>query len=126
MNLNDKAANAEISGETNANEELPHGGKVMSLMDHLDELRAVIVRSALIVIGLFIAAMVFSTQIIDFLKIPLINALPEGSTLHFTGPLDPFMATIQVSFLSSLILGCPFWLYQFWKFLEPGLYPRER
>jgi sec-independent protein translocase protein TatC len=108
-------------------DELVDGGKVMSLFDHLDELRVVVVRAVFVIFGLFIVAMIFSTEIIEILKVPLVHALPSGAdALHFTGPMDVFMAGIQVSFLTSLILGCPFWLYQFWRFLEPGLYPKER
>ena len=109
-------------------EELVSGGKVMSLWDHLSELRTRIVRSAITIIGLFIVAFVFSDQILVFLKDPLASALPPeiNSDLHFTGPLDVFITKIKVSFLVAVVFGAPFWLFQFWKFFEPALYPRER
>lgn len=110
-----------------AQEALLHGGKVMSLWEHLNDLRAVVVKSGLFVLLLFFIALAFSTQLIEFLKVPLVDALPEGAnSLHFTGPMDVFSASLKVSFLVALILGCPVWLYQFWRFFEPGLYPSER
>jgi len=109
------------------NEELPIDGSSMSLMDHLGELRTRLFKSFATILVLFVVAMTFSTSLIEFLKIPLLRALPEGSrTLHFTGPLDVLLASLKVSFLSAVVLGCPLWLYQFWKFFEPGLYRKER
>ena len=107
--------------------QLPGGGKVMGLWSHLDELRARLVKSGLTVLVLFVISLAFSTRILNFLKAPLVAALPEGtSALHFTGPMDVFMVNIKVAFLMSVVFGAPAWLYQFWKFLEPALYPKER
>ncbi len=118
----------EANSTTNmSEEELPVNDGNMSLMEHLDELRSRLFKSFATILVLFIIAMSFSTSIIDFLKIPLIKALPESSqSIHFTGPMDVFLASLKVSFLSAVVLGCPLWLYQFWKFFEPGLYPKER
>ena len=58
---------------------------------------------------------------------PLIQVLPPGANaLHFTGPLDVFMVDMKVAMLVGVLMACPFWLFQFWKFFEPALYPRER
>ncbi|MFK7873571.1 MAG: twin-arginine translocase subunit TatC [Oligoflexales bacterium] len=108
-------------------EELPHGGKVMSLWEHLGELRQRLVRSLLLVMVAFFGALVFSNQILDFLKAPLVAALPAGANaLHFTNPLDVFLVGIKVSFFTSIIIAAPYWIMQFWRFLEPALYEHER
>jgi len=36
------------------------------------------------------------------------------------------MAHVKVSFLAGVILTSPFWLYQVWKFIAPGLYVKEK
>ena len=101
--------------------------KVMGLMDHLDELRGRIFRSLIAVIILFAIAFTFASTIFEFIKAPLVDALPEGSNaLHFTGPMDVFVAKIKISFLLAVIGSCPVWLFQFWKFLEPALYDHEK
>ncbi|NRA63706.1 MAG: twin-arginine translocase subunit TatC [Pseudobacteriovorax sp.] len=101
--------------------------KVMGLMDHLGELRTRIFRSLVIVLILFGAAFSISDYIFNVIKEPLVKALPEGSNvLHFTGPMDVFIANIKLSLLVAVIGGCPVWLYQFWKFLEPALYDHEK
>lgn len=115
------------SSEPLTEEELIAGGKVMSVWDHLAELRTRLVRGLSGVIVLFFIAFFFADDIIAFLKLPLIAALPkEHATLHFTGPLDVFLVQIKVAFLTAVTFGCPLWLYQFWMFFEPALYPRER
>ncbi|MEZ4741364.1 MAG: twin-arginine translocase subunit TatC [Bdellovibrionota bacterium] len=106
---------------------LPEGGKVMSLLDHLGELRGRIIKSLLAVIAFFVFALFFSREIIEFLKQPLLEVLPaNANSLHFTGPMDVFIVSIKVSFLASLLAACPVWIYQFWRFVEPALYEHER
>ena len=101
--------------------------KVMGLMEHLGELRTRIFRSLIGIVIIFSIAFTVSSEIFEYLKAPLVRALPEGSNvLHFTGPMDVFVAKIKISFLAAIIGGCPVWLYQFWKFLEPALYDHER
>jgi sec-independent protein translocase protein TatC len=101
--------------------------KMMTLFEHLDELRSRIVKSLLAILIIFAAAMFFSTEIIGILKLPLSAALPAGSnSLHFTGPMDVFVAQIQVAVMISILFACPFWLYQLWSFVEPALYPTEK
>jgi sec-independent protein translocase protein TatC len=99
----------------------------MTLWEHLDELRSRLVKSLFTIMILFIAAFSFANPIITFLKGPLVAAFPDGQgTLHFTGPMDVLVANIKVAFLAAMVFGAPIWLYQFWKFVEPALYPKER
>lgn len=101
--------------------------KVMSLVDHLGELRGCLLKSLLAVLVFFAITLFFSAELINTLKAPLAAALPAGNAvLHFTGPLEVFMASIKTSFLASFVLACPVWLYQFWRFIEPALYANER
>ncbi|MBP6217868.1 MAG: twin-arginine translocase subunit TatC [Oligoflexales bacterium] len=103
------------------------GGKSMGLLDHLNELRQRLIVSLLVITITCLISFFFSSSLILFLKNPLINALPtELEVLHFTGPMEVFLASLRVSFFSGLILSSPVWFYQFWKFLEPALYESER
>ncbi len=101
--------------------------KVMPLLDHLTELRSRLIASGVVVLVLFLLFMVFSEQLLAFLRIPLEQALPEASNaLHFTSPLEVFLANLKVSFLAALVCACPVWLFHFWRFLAPGLLQKER
>ena len=101
--------------------------KAMGLFDHLSELRSRLVKSFVGVIVVFSVAMAYSTPILEFLKMPLKEALPDTpNLLHFTSPLEPFIAQLKVSFLCGFIFGSPIWIYQFWRFVEPALYEKEK
>lgn len=108
-------------------DDLLQGGKVMSLWEHLAELRSRLTRSLLAIVVCFGVALAFADEIIDILKQPLVQVLPAGaSALHFTGPMEVFVVDMKVAFLVGIVTACPLWIYQFWKFFEPALYPKER
>lgn len=115
------------TGDAPTEEQLIAGGKVMSIWDHLSELRSRLVKSFFTILVFFAISFAFAERIIQFLRKPLEQALPSGvDALHFTGPMDVFMVDLKVGFLVSVVVSGPVWLYQFWKFFEPALYPRER
>lgn len=96
-----------------------------TLMDHLVELRSRLMKSLVFVFIATIGAYNFSTEIFDFIRMPILPYLPE-SGLVFTGPTDKFVAHLKVSFFTGVIFSCPFWLFQAWKFIAPGLYTNEK
>lgn len=100
-------------------------GSHQSLIDHLVELRYRLVRSAwAIVIGM-IACYNYTTELFDIIRKPILPYLPTGG-LVFNAPADKFIAHLKIAFLGGLILSCPFWIYQIWKFISPGLYAKEK
>lgn len=92
--------------------------------DHLVELRKRAIRIVLIVIVAGLACFMYSEFIFEFIKAPISPYLPNG--LVFTGVMDKFVAHIKVSIVAGAILSAPFWLYQVWAFIAPGLYYKER
>lgn len=107
-------------------EESP-GDTPMGLFDHLDELRRRLIRSLLAIIVLFAVAFAFSKDILGFLTVPLTSVLDiTGTGLHFTGPMDFFIADIKVGLICAIVFGAPIWAYQAWRFIEPALYSEER
>lgn len=111
----------------NDNSEEQENSKVMGLMDHLSELRSRLVKSFIAILVFFTISMTYSTPILDYLKLPLKKAMPNANNLlHFTSPLEPFIAQLKVSLLCAFIFGCPIWIFQFWRFIEPALYAKEK
>jgi len=98
----------------------------MSFLDHLTELRIRLLWSLLAVAILFIPAYYFSNELFDFLMKPLIENLPEGSSMIFTRPAEGFTTYLKVSFFAALFMAVPFILYQAWKFIGPALYKEEK
>jgi sec-independent protein translocase protein TatC len=95
----------------------------MSLMEHLDELRKRIVRSALFLAAGFIVAYIFHVRLYGFIQAPL-DAL--HIKLNYTHPMDPLNLYLQVALIGGAILASPFILYQVWLFIAPGLYQKEK
>lgn len=98
----------------------------MSFLDHLTELRMRLLWSLLAVAILFVPAYYFSNELFDFLMKPLIENLPEGSSLIFTRPAEGFTTYLKVSFFAAVFMAVPFILYQAWKFIGPALYKEEK
>ncbi|HEY7589588.1 MAG TPA: twin-arginine translocase subunit TatC [Candidatus Limnocylindrales bacterium] len=95
---------------------------VMSLVDHLEELRSRLVRTIIAVLVGSIVGFAFGDQIISFLKSPI----PGDAPLFFTGLGDPFVIRMKIGLVVGIILAMPVILYQVWAFVAPGLTPRER
>ena len=97
--------------------------KVMTLVDHLTELRTRIVRSILTVIAGSIIGFALAPQIRAVLVAPLpASALP----LQVLGPGDAFGIQLRIAVVVGIVLAMPVLLYQLWAFVAPGLTPNER
>ena len=100
-----------------------------TLLDHLTELRQRLIRSILAVFGMTILCWIFSEQIFEIVRAPIVKVMAAndlGQGLVFTAPMDKFLAHLKVSFFAGVVLSCPIWLYQAWQFIAPGLYKEER
>jgi sec-independent protein translocase protein TatC len=99
--------------------------KEMSFMDHLEELRTRIIRILIILVISFGICYYYSTQIQEFLLIPLREAIGTQGKVVFTGLLDKVLAELQIAFWSCVALASPFWFREVWLFIKPGLYEAE-
>jgi sec-independent protein translocase protein TatC len=98
----------------------------LPLTAHLEELKKRLVRS-LIAIGIgFVVCYYFKDPLFKIITKPLLEVMPTGSYMIFTSLPEAFFTYIKVAFFASLFLTAPFTLYQIWKFISPGLYPREK
>jgi len=98
----------------------------MSLTEHLVELRKRLTRS-LIALGIgFAGCYYYKDSIFDIVTRPLTQVLPKNSYLIYTGLTEAFFTYMKVAFFASLIITSPFILYQIWKFIAPGLLPKEK
>ncbi|MFM1786221.1 MAG: twin-arginine translocase subunit TatC [Actinomycetota bacterium] len=101
----------------------------MPLMEHLAELRKRLVISIIAVILSVIPAWIYYQDIFGFLRQPfdqVVNQSGSKASLTLGGVIDPFTLQIQVSLVTALIISCPIWLFQLWRFITPGLHRNER
>jgi sec-independent protein translocase protein TatC len=100
------------------------------LLEHLIELRKRLVWSAVALVTCMVAAYAVSSPIFRFLQVPLYEAFQSAgypdARMIFTSPIEFFMTRIKLSFFVGLCVGFPIIAYQFWLFVAPGLYKREK
>lgn len=107
---------------------------VMSLADHLRELRYRLIISAIaITVALFAIWFVYE-PVYKFLLLPYEIARDAILQAHPTirleaalsGVMAPFMLQLMVCAVGSLVVTSPFWLYQVWAYLAPALLAKEK
>ena len=98
------------------------------MTEHLLEIRK---RLMTIIIFFFLAFFIsyyFIEQIYNFLLNPLLAAYGEesGKRIIFTGLTEAFITYIRLAFLTALFFTTPFLLTQFYLFISPALYKKEK
>jgi sec-independent protein translocase protein TatC len=94
---------------------------VMSLVDHLSELRDRLIKCVVVIAIGSIVGFYFADEVRDFLLQPL----PNGQA-QVLGPGDGFAIQLRISVVIGIILAMPVLLYQVWAFVAPGLTQSER
>ncbi|WP_245691409.1 twin-arginine translocase subunit TatC [Sinosporangium album] len=101
----------------------------MPLIEHLRELRTRLVLAILAVVVGTIVGFTLYDPIWALLSEPycsLPNANELGSCFANRGVFAPFFVALKVAAIFGLVVSSPFWLYQVWAFVTPGLYRNER
>lgn len=116
----------------------------MSFWDHLDELRAVILRSLAATLLVAVAAFSVKDLLFAFLLAPSENgfityrvlariaAMTGGQLGNFSVTLintqlaSQFLIHVQAAFCIGILGASPYILYQLFRFLSPALYASER
>jgi sec-independent protein translocase protein TatC len=94
---------------------------VMTLVDHLSELRDRLVKCIVVIaIGTAIG-FYFAPVVRNFLLEPL----PNGQA-QVLGPGDGFAIQLRIAVVIGIIIAMPVLLYQVWAFIAPGLTAAER
>ena len=106
------------------------GGR-MALADHLRELRARLLRIAAALVLGTVVAWFFYEQIFSLIKEPYdLGRVAQGKDIDariiFNNVTDPLMIQLKVCALAAVVATSPYWLYQIWAFIVPGLHTNER
>jgi sec-independent protein translocase protein TatC len=121
----------------------------MSFLDHLEELRWHLIRSVLAIVIVATAAFIFKDFIFDVLLFgpknkdfityrwfcSLSQSLGQDSSfcieelpfrIQSRTMAGQFSAHLWTSVLAGFIVSFPYIIFEFWKFISPGLYEKER
>ncbi|UCH78010.1 MAG: twin-arginine translocase subunit TatC [Candidatus Coatesbacteria bacterium] len=92
----------------------------MNFLEHLEELRV----RLLWILGAAAAgtagAFYFAPRLVNLLL------APGGERFQYIKPAEAFVVHLAVSFIAGLVVMSPFIFYQIWRFVAPGLLPREK
>ena len=113
---------------------------VMTLTEHLGELRVRIIRSALAITLGAIIIIAFYDHVLDFLTHPYVEICKQhppdfcgfdanaggSNSLYIFDPIDGLATRLRVASYGGLILAMPVVLWQVWRFIVPALHAKER
>ena len=103
----------------------------MALTDHLREFRGRLIRSALVLVVAFVVSLFFYDVLLDFIAEPYHNAIDQindetESSCVADGISAGLMLQLKLCGVAAVVVSAPYWLYQVWAFIVPGLHANER
>lgn len=110
-------------------------GEALTFWDHLDVLRSSLMRMAVVVCVLAIAAfmmkdvlfaIVLAPRSSDFVTYQLLGVEAFQISLMNTGLTEQFMIHMRTAIYAGILLASPYILYELFRFVSPGLYQNER
>ncbi len=93
----------------------------MGLLDHLGELRGVLIHSSIAALVATILCWFWSADLLDILILPI-----RDQGIYFTAPNEAFLTRLKLSAVVGLFVVAPFIFFKIYGFILPGLYKRER
>ncbi|MCU0943607.1 MAG: twin-arginine translocase subunit TatC [Hydrogenophaga sp.] len=103
-------------------------GTEQPFVQHLMELRNRLVYS---MIGLAVCMAALALWpgpggLIDLIAVPIRAHMPPDARLIAVGVFSPFFVPLKVLAMAAVLLSLPWWMYQLWSFVAPGLYSHEK
>ena len=107
----------------------------LTFWDHLDELRAVLIRilviTAIAAVAAFclkeeLFAVVLAPRSSDFITYRVMGVEPFCINLMNTGLTEQFMIHLRTALYAGVLVALPYILYQLFRFVSPALYDHER
>jgi sec-independent protein translocase protein TatC len=103
------------------------GISMMTLQEHLRELRSRIIFSVIFFCVTFVTCYFFAEEIYKILLQPFIEiSNQQNRKLIYTSPAEAFLTYLKLSFSSALFFSAPIFLAEIYLFLSPALYRNEK
>src|SRR6056300_1159014 len=96
------------------------------LISHLLELRTRVTRMVIAILVLLVAFFPFGNDIYIFVAAPLMDVMPEGTSMIATQVASPFLTPFKLALVTAVFVAMPYLLHQLWSFIAPGLYQHEK
>jgi sec-independent protein translocase protein TatC len=121
---------------------MEENSKQMSFLDHLEELRWRLVKSAIAIIIFAVLIWIYQSEIIDYAFLSMKNpsfitykllceyfsiCTPEiNISIQSTTMGGQFSYAIMMSLMGGVVVAFPYVFYQLWSFIKPGLKHNEK
>lgn len=96
------------------------------LLAHLRELRTRLAWALSGLVLVFVGLVNWSRDLYHLIALPLLQALPIGTSMIATDVTGAFFVPIKVTMMVAFLVTLPHTLYQAWSFVAPGLYRHEK
>ena len=96
------------------------------LISHLLELRTRVTRMVIAILVLLVVFFPFGNDIYIFVAAPLMDVMPEGTSMIATQVASPFLTPFKLALVTAVFVAMPYLLHQLWSFIAPGLYQHEK
>jgi sec-independent protein translocase protein TatC len=106
--------------------EPPSSPDAMTLTGHLMELRKRIIVCVIAMTITGTLGFIFYSHLLSFMQHPYCVAYPKHCNFYVTAPLDGLSLRVKLATFGGLILASPIVLWEFWRFITPGLKPTEK
>ena len=103
-------------------------GTEQPFVQHLMELRDRLMygMAGLAVCMVILAVWPGPSGLIDWIAIPIRAHMPPDAKLIAVGVFSPFFIPLKILGMTALVASLPWWMYQIWAFVAPGLYSHEK
>lgn len=107
----------------------------MALSDHFRELRARLLRSVVVLTLFFCICLAFYDRPGEGLLGLVLGPYNDAREMlgeevqtqaYVAGATGPLMLQLKLCGVTAVVLSSPFWLYQIWAFIMPGLHDHEK
>lgn len=102
------------------------GGPIKPFLEHLEDLRWVIVKCLTAFIVAFIICIAFANKLVEILKLPMESGLPDNINIINLTVTGPFTIALQIGLWGGLCLAFPFLLYFLGDYIVPALRKNEK
>jgi sec-independent protein translocase protein TatC len=98
----------------------------MTIWDHLEELRWVIIRSLISIGVCAIPVGIYWKRVFELFALYPLSQSETVPVIIYTAPAEGFLLSIRIALTGGFIVALPYIFWQIWSFVAPGLFKREK
>ena len=98
----------------------------MTFIDHLEELRWVLIRSFIAIGVCAVPCGLYWKKIFELFAVYPLGLSAPTPMIIYTAPTEGVVLSIKISLISGFVISTPYIFWEIWRFIAPGLYQKEK